>query len=264
MPRKVRCGLIQARNVLGPMPRSPRIKKAMIDRHVTLIGEAARRKAQHVCLQELFYGPYFCAEQENALVSPHRARARRADRDAHAEARAEARDGARRAHVRGGAAGRLLQHRGRDRRRRRVPRQVPQDAHPALQAGLLGEVLLPSRQPRVPGVRDRVRAGRRLHLLRPPLPRRRARARAERRGDRLQPVGDGRRPVRVPLEARAAGARGGQRLLRGRHQPRRHGSAVEHRRVLRQQLLLRSARPDHGRGAPRQGRTCSSPTWTSI
>ena len=37
--------------------------------------------------------------------------------------------------------------------------------------GLLGEVLLPARQPRVPGVRHRGRPGRRLHLLRPPLPR---------------------------------------------------------------------------------------------
>ena len=52
-------------------------------------------------------------------------------------------------------AGRLLQHRGRDRRRRQVPGQVPQDPHPALQAGLLGEVLLPARQPRLPRVRDR-------------------------------------------------------------------------------------------------------------
>ena len=38
--------------------------------------------------------------------------------------------------------------------------------------------------------------------------------RAERRGDRLQPVGDGRGPLAVPVEARAAGARGRQRLLR--------------------------------------------------
>jgi N-carbamoylputrescine amidase len=35
----------------------------MIDKHVALIGEAAEKGAQLVCLQELFYGPYFCAEQ---------------------------------------------------------------------------------------------------------------------------------------------------------------------------------------------------------
>jgi N-carbamoylputrescine amidase len=64
MPRRVRCGLIQARNVLGPEAGLPAIKKAMIDKHVKLIAEAARKKVQILCLQELFYGPYFCAEQE--------------------------------------------------------------------------------------------------------------------------------------------------------------------------------------------------------
>ena len=64
MARTVRCGLIQARNVLGPDRELAAIKKAMIDKHVTLIGEAARKKVKILCLQELFYGPYFCAEQE--------------------------------------------------------------------------------------------------------------------------------------------------------------------------------------------------------
>ena len=64
MPRNVRCGLIQARNVLGPDAPLPDIKKAMIDRHVVLVEEAARLGAKALCLQELFYGPYFCAEQE--------------------------------------------------------------------------------------------------------------------------------------------------------------------------------------------------------
>ena len=100
-------------------------------------------------------------------------------------------------------------------------------------SGLLGEVLLQARQPRLSRLPDALREGRRLHLLRPPLPRGRAPARPERRRDRLQPVGDGRRPLAVPLEARAAGARGRQRLLRGGEQPRRHRGAVEHRQVLR-------------------------------
>ena len=64
MARTVRCGLIQTRNVLGPDRELAAIKKAMLDRHVTLIGEAARKKVRILCLQELFYGPYFCAEQE--------------------------------------------------------------------------------------------------------------------------------------------------------------------------------------------------------
>jgi N-carbamoylputrescine amidase len=39
------------------------IKKAMIDKHLKLIEQAAKQKVQVLCLQELFYGPYFCAEQ---------------------------------------------------------------------------------------------------------------------------------------------------------------------------------------------------------
>jgi N-carbamoylputrescine amidase len=35
----------------------------MIDKHVALIGQAADAGAQIVCLQEIFFGPYFCAEQ---------------------------------------------------------------------------------------------------------------------------------------------------------------------------------------------------------
>src|SRR3984885_8143626 len=64
MPRIVRGGLIQA--TLCEPATSPvaRIKKAMIDKHGGLIAEAAGRGPQVVCLQELFYGPYFCAEQQ--------------------------------------------------------------------------------------------------------------------------------------------------------------------------------------------------------
>lgn len=38
------------------------IKKAMVDRVVEQLKEAADKGAQVVCLQEIFYGPYFCAE----------------------------------------------------------------------------------------------------------------------------------------------------------------------------------------------------------
>jgi beta-ureidopropionase len=64
MPRIVRGGLIQA--TLCEPATSPvvKIKKAMIDKHIALIEQAASRGAQVVCLQELFYGPYFCAEQQ--------------------------------------------------------------------------------------------------------------------------------------------------------------------------------------------------------
>ena len=120
----------------------------------------------------------------------------------------------------------------------RVPRQVPQDPHPALQPGLLGKVLLPARQPRLPGVRHQGRQGRRLHLLRPPLPRGRPLPGAGRRGDRVQPVGHGRGPERVPVEARATGPRRGEPVLRRRDQSPRLGRALADRRVLRPELLL--------------------------
>src|SRR3990172_7658391 len=64
MPRMVRGGLIQA--TLCEPATSPveKIKRAMIDKHVALIAQAADKGAEVCCLQELFYGPYFCAEQE--------------------------------------------------------------------------------------------------------------------------------------------------------------------------------------------------------
>ena len=64
MSRIVRCGLIQASNPLsGDHPLS-KIKEAMLAKHLKLIEEAAAKKVKILCLQELFYGPYFCAEQD--------------------------------------------------------------------------------------------------------------------------------------------------------------------------------------------------------
>ena len=79
MSRIVRGGLIQA--TLCEPATSPVavVKKAMIDKHVALIAEAAEQGAQVVCLQELFYGPYFCAEQQARVVRADRARPRRPD-----------------------------------------------------------------------------------------------------------------------------------------------------------------------------------------
>jgi beta-ureidopropionase len=64
MPRVVRAGLIQASNVKGPEAGLPAIKKAMVDKHMKLIDQAGAQKVRLLCLQEIFYGPYFCAEQE--------------------------------------------------------------------------------------------------------------------------------------------------------------------------------------------------------
>jgi N-carbamoylputrescine amidase len=62
--RTVRAALIQATLAEDATAPLEKIKAAMIDKHVALIEEAARKGAQVTCLQELFYGPYFPAEQK--------------------------------------------------------------------------------------------------------------------------------------------------------------------------------------------------------
>ena len=65
MPRVVRCGLIQARNVKSPAEAGlAEIREAMIEKHLGMIDEAGRRGVRILSLQELFYGPYFAAEQD--------------------------------------------------------------------------------------------------------------------------------------------------------------------------------------------------------
>ena len=63
MPRILRCSLIQASNAAPPEASLEATKLAMIEKHLGYIHQAAEAGAQIVCLQEIFYGPYFCAEQ---------------------------------------------------------------------------------------------------------------------------------------------------------------------------------------------------------
>jgi beta-ureidopropionase len=56
MSRTVRAALIQAHANLP--------KREALDKHVAMIEEAAGKGAEVVCLQEIFFGPYFCAQQE--------------------------------------------------------------------------------------------------------------------------------------------------------------------------------------------------------
>ena len=64
MARITRAALIQASNPAPPDASIAETKKMMIDKHVELIKQAADQGAQVTCLQEIFYGPYFCAEQD--------------------------------------------------------------------------------------------------------------------------------------------------------------------------------------------------------
>jgi N-carbamoylputrescine amidase len=64
MPRITRAALIQCRNPLEDVTDLQRVKSAMIEKHLGLIKQAADKGAHVCCLQEIFYGPYFCAEQD--------------------------------------------------------------------------------------------------------------------------------------------------------------------------------------------------------
>jgi N-carbamoylputrescine amidase len=64
MARVTRAALIQCS--LNERTDAPieKIKASMQEKHIGLIRQAADQGAQVVCLQEVFDGPYFCAEQE--------------------------------------------------------------------------------------------------------------------------------------------------------------------------------------------------------
>jgi beta-ureidopropionase len=67
MPRVTRAALIQSSLPEGYDPAFAdlsAIKRDMTDKHVALIEQAADKGANVCCLQEIFYGPYFCAEQD--------------------------------------------------------------------------------------------------------------------------------------------------------------------------------------------------------
>ena len=64
MNRFVRGGLIQVKGDISLEGSAEAIKRRMVDKHLPLIEEAGRRGVQLLCLQELFNGPYFCAEQQ--------------------------------------------------------------------------------------------------------------------------------------------------------------------------------------------------------
>jgi beta-ureidopropionase len=61
--RILRCSLIQASNAAPPDASLEATKQVMLAKHAGLIRQAADAGARVVCLQEIFYGPYFCAEQ---------------------------------------------------------------------------------------------------------------------------------------------------------------------------------------------------------
>ena len=67
MPRTVKGGLIQVKADISLEGSTDDVKKRMIEKHLPLIEDAGRQGVQVLCLQELFYGPYFCAEQTHQI-----------------------------------------------------------------------------------------------------------------------------------------------------------------------------------------------------
>ena len=64
MTRVIRAGLIQASLGDDVPTELESLKTHMIEKHLALIDDAANQGVEVLCLQELFYGPYFCAEQD--------------------------------------------------------------------------------------------------------------------------------------------------------------------------------------------------------
>jgi beta-ureidopropionase len=64
MARTVRGGLIQVKADISLEGSTDDVKRRMIDKTMPLIEDAGKKGVQVLCLQELFYGPYFCAEQK--------------------------------------------------------------------------------------------------------------------------------------------------------------------------------------------------------
>ncbi|MGN8646774.1 nitrilase-related carbon-nitrogen hydrolase [Gracilibacillus sp. HCP3S3_G5_1] len=63
MSDKVTIGLIQAKNDVDGAQPVERHKEAAIQKHIKMVRDAKEKGAQIICLQEIFYGPYFCTEQ---------------------------------------------------------------------------------------------------------------------------------------------------------------------------------------------------------
>jgi N-carbamoylputrescine amidase len=69
MSNVVRCGLVQTKNDIATEGNGAdkatieKIKKSMLEKHLKYTEDAAKQGVKILCYQEIFNGPYFCAEQ---------------------------------------------------------------------------------------------------------------------------------------------------------------------------------------------------------
>ncbi len=253
MTRTVLSGLIQASNPINDESRSvAEVQAAMLEKHLPMIHDAGKKGVQILCLQEIFNGPYFCPGQDKrwydaaepvpgptveklapiaakygmAMVVPLYER----------EQAGVYYNTAAILDADGSYLGKY--------RKTHIPQTSGFWEKYFFRPGNLGYPVFKTRYATIGAYicydRHFPEGARALGL--------------DGRRDRLQPVGDGRRAVAVPVEDRAAGARDRERLLRRRDQSRRHRSAVEHRQVLRQLVLREPARRDHRVRQRGQGR----------
>ena len=146
---KLKCGLIQM-GLKGDVSMGPeKIRDRMIEAHLPLIDKAGAAGVQVLCFQEIFTQPYFCPSQDRKWYAAAEAVPDGYTTQAHAGVREEVPHGDGGSGLRGSHDRRVLQHRRRHRCRRQVPRQVSKDAHSAGRSGLLREVLLQARRPRL-------------------------------------------------------------------------------------------------------------------
>ena len=257
MPRIVRGALVQA-SWTGD-------KELMIQKHEERAHEAAEQGAQFMLFQELFYGPYFCQVQDAAVLQLHRA-------------------------IPDGPTTKRMQDLAKQTGMVLVAPMYEEDDkasgiyyNTAAVIDADGTYLGKYRKTHIPhvkgfwekfyfrpgnlgypGVRDRGRQDRRLHLLRPPLPRGRPRARPQRRGDRAHPERDVARPVGIPVARSSRSAMRSPTATTSGTINRVGIETAGRRRLLRPELLRRSARPVRRESARRTTRSCSSATstWT--
>jgi len=236
MSRVVKCGLIQAKADVSTDLPVAEIKKIMTEKHVKLIEEAASKGVKILCLQELFNGPYFCAEQNPKwydMTEP----------------------------VPDGPTTELMMNLA---EKHEMVLIVP--LYEKEMAGVYyntaavidadGEYLGKYRKTHIPHVlpgffeKYYFRPG---NFGYPVFETEYADVGVYICYDRHFPEGaralalNGCGTIGIPLEAGTARPRSGKRVFRGRHQQGRIRSPMEHRRVLRHKLFLRSPGADSGR-----------------
>ena len=246
MSKVVKCGLIQATHACKTDESLETIREANIAKHIPIIEQAAKEGVQIICMQEIFTGPYFCAEQTTRWYDSTEK-------------------------IPDGPTTKLMQEIA---KKHSMVIVVPiyEEESPGVYyntAAVIdadGTYLGKYRKNHIPHVapgsgrsstsgratsatRSSRRATRRsacTSATTATSPRARARSGLNGAEIVFNPSATVAGLSRVSVEAGAAGARGRERLFRRRDQSRRHEAAVEHRRVLRAELLLRSARPVPG------------------